>query len=80
MDNSKHSAGVGSRSRGRRLSILKLAVDRENPEEELEFELDFLGSLSTAQRFELMLRKSREMADLLKAHGYGKAVPMLKRS
>lgn len=43
--------------------ILKLKSDEE--EKELEFELDYQLSLTSQQRFEMMLEKSRFMAQLL---------------
>lgn len=49
------------------MAILKLPSDDERAE--IEFELDYLASLTTQQRFELMLRKSRELALLSKRHG-----------
>ena len=64
----------------RRPAVLKVGRGEESEDREIEFELEFLGSLSTAERFELMFRKSREMAELMKAHGHGEASPMLKRS
>ncbi len=58
--------------------ILKLAAD--DPERELEFELAYLRSLTTAERFELMFRKSRELADSLVRHGHRKPAAIIKRS
>ena len=49
------------------MAVLKLRQDDERAE--AEFELDYLTSLTTRERFELMLRKSREMALLLRRHG-----------
>lgn len=51
-----------------RARILKLAEHDE--ERELDFEIDWLRSLTTAQRFELMFRKSRELAATLDRHGH----------
>ncbi len=45
------------------MAILKL--DRYDEDKEIEFELDYLTSLTTSQRFELMFRKTREMLRLL---------------
>ncbi len=44
--------------------ILKL--DEFDEEKEIEFELDYLTSLTTQQRFELMFKKTREMLSLHK--------------
>jgi len=46
------------------MAILKL--DRHNEAEEIEFELKYLTSLITQQRFELMFRKTQEMLSLRK--------------
>ncbi len=44
-------------------SIWKLDTDDE--EKELQLELAYQRSLTTQQRFEMMFRKSREMAEML---------------
>ena len=44
------------------MAILKL--DKHNEDKEIEFELDYLTSLTTSQRFELMFKKTREMLSL----------------
>ena len=46
------------------MAILKL--DEYNEGKEIEFELDYLASLTTSQRFEMMFRKTREMLSLRK--------------
>ena len=46
------------------MAILKL--DEHNEDKEIKFELDYLTSLTTRQRFELMFRKNRELRSLLK--------------
>ena len=45
------------------MAILKL--DKHDEEKEIEFELDYLTSLTTHQRFEMMFAKTREMLSLL---------------
>ena len=62
---------------GRACGILKLAAD--DPDRELEFELADLRSLTTQERFSLMFRKSRELADALAQHGHRKPVALVKR-
>ena len=53
-----------------------LVLDHDDEEKELEFELAFLRSLTTQQRFDLMFQRSREMAEILLRHGYrGSASP-----
>ncbi|HIE35734.1 MAG TPA: hypothetical protein EYP89_00655 [Candidatus Omnitrophica bacterium] len=59
-------------------AVLKLKKD--NPEKEIEFELKFLLSLSTKERFEMMFRKSEEMKEMLKRYGYGKTTQIIKRT
>ena len=44
--------------------ILKL--DEFDEDKEIEFELDYLTSLTTSQRFQLMSTKTREMLSLRK--------------
>ena len=44
------------------MPILKL--DKHDEDKEIEFELDYLTSLTTQQRFELMFKKTREMLSL----------------
>ena len=63
---------------GRAGGILKLATD--DPEWELEFELAYLRSLTTQERFDLMFRKSRELAESLARHGHRKPAAVLKRA
>jgi hypothetical protein len=60
------------------MPILKLEDDNEN--QQLEFELAFQRTLSTQERFELMFRKSREIAEVLLRHGYRKPVEITKRT
>jgi hypothetical protein len=61
-------------------TIIKLEPHQHNEDRELEFELDYLLSLTTAQRFEMMLRKSREIAEELLKRGYRKPVEIIKRA
>lgn len=63
---------------GRAGGILKLVTD--DPERELEFELAYLRSLTTQERFDLMFRKSRELAESLARHGHRKSATILKRA
>jgi hypothetical protein len=59
------------------MAILKL--DRHDEDREIEFELDYLTSLTTSQRFELMFRKTREMLGLLKKDGHRTTTEIIKR-
>jgi len=47
--------------------ILKL--DRHDEDREIEFELNYLSSLTIKQRFTMMFEKTKEMRSLLKNHG-----------
>lgn len=57
--------------------ILKLS--RDNHRKELEFEIKYLSSLSVKKRFEMMLKKSREMVKLLEKSGHRRAFEIIKR-
>jgi hypothetical protein len=59
-------------------SVLKL--DEDDEEKELEFELAYQRTLTTQQRFDLMFRKSREIAEVLLRHGYRKPLEIVKRA
>ena len=60
------------------MAVLKLK--KANERREIEFELDYLASLTTRQRFGMMLQKSREMALLLKRNGRRKSTQVVKRT
>ena len=60
------------------MPILKLDEDDET--KQLEFELTYQRTLTTQERFELMFRKSREIAEVLLRHGYRKPVEIVKRT
>jgi hypothetical protein len=57
--------------------ILKLSSDDEK--KELEFELDYLSSLTFEERLKMMREKSREMLKQMIEHGHRKAVEIIKR-
>lgn len=59
------------------MAILKL--DEHNEEKEIEFELDYLTSLTTRQRFKMMFQKREEMLSLLKRNERRKATEIIKR-
>lgn len=64
--------------KGNAMAILK---KRRNDERaEIEFELDYLASLTTQQRFDMMFRKTREMVDLRKRHGRRRTTEVIKRT
>ena len=47
-----------------------LVLDKDDPEKELEFELDFQLTLSAAERYELMNRLVKDGLRLVKQNGY----------
>lgn len=59
-------------------SILKLSNHNEN--KEIEFELKYLSSLSIKERFKMMMKKTKEMFDLLEKNGYRRPFEIIKRS
>jgi len=59
-------------------SILKLSGTDE--ERELEFELDYLASLTFEERLQMMRQKSREMLRQMIEHGHRRSFEVIKRS
>ncbi len=59
------------------MAILKL--DRHDEDKEIEFELDYLTSLTTSQLFEMMFRKTGEMLSLLKRNEHRTTTEIIKR-
>ena len=57
-----------------------LKTDGHDEEKELDFELAYQATLTTQQRFELMFRKSREIAEALLKHGHRKPFEIIKRT
>ena len=60
------------------MAVLKLEKDDE--QREIEFELDYLTSLTTQQRFQMMIQKSREMILLLRRNEHRKSTQIIKRT
>jgi len=58
--------------------ILKLSEDNES--QELEFELEYLRSLSSEERLTMVRKKSKEMPKQLVELGYRKPFEIVKRS
>ena len=54
------------------MAILKL--DKYDENKEIEFELDYLMSLTTSQRFQMMFAKTREMLSLRRRRNANRAV------
>ena len=59
------------------MAILKLK--KHDEKKEIDFELKYLMSLTTRQRFEMMFEKSRQMAALLRRNGRRKTTKVVKR-
>jgi hypothetical protein len=59
--------------------VLKVSPVAPSEEDELAFELAYQRSLSTAQRFEMMLARSRQIAEELIRRGHRKPVEISKR-
>ncbi|HSW01961.1 MAG TPA: hypothetical protein VLI39_17475 [Sedimentisphaerales bacterium] len=59
------------------MAVLKTRAHNERAE--IEFELDYLTSLTTRERFDIMFRKSREMASLRK-RGNRRTTQVIKRT
>jgi hypothetical protein len=59
-------------------TVMKL--ERNDEERELNFELAYQATLTTQERFEMMFRKSREIAEVLLKRGYRKPFEIIKRS
>ena len=60
------------------MPVLKLKTPDEA--KELEFELDYLARLTTRERFQMMLAKSRQMARLLQRNGRRRTTQIVKRT
>jgi len=60
------------------MAVLKL--DKHDEKKEVKFELDYLMSLTTRQRFEMMSKKTREILSLLKRNGNRKTTQITKRT
>lgn len=61
------------------MPVLKVEPNGASEEEELEFELEYLQSLTTAQRFEMMFRRSRQIAEELLRRGHRRPAQIVKR-
>jgi hypothetical protein len=61
-------------------SMAVLKTRTHNERAEIAFELEYLTSLTTQERFEMMFRKSREMASLRRRHGNRRTTQIVKRT
>lgn len=60
------------------MHILKLEKDDEK--REIEFELHYLNSLTTKERFLMMQNRSEEMKKMMRKCGYRKPFEIVKRT
>lgn len=60
------------------MAVLKL--DKHDEKKEVKFELDYLMSLTTRQRFEIMSAKTKEMIALLKRNADRRTTQIIKRT
>jgi hypothetical protein len=58
--------------------VLTLSADDE--EKELEFELNYLSSLTFEERLKMMREKSREMLKQMIDHGHRRSFEIIKRT
>jgi hypothetical protein len=68
------------RSRKKKHKTFILVLDKDDPERELDFELDFQASLTMQERFEMMFKHSREVAGRAIRDGSRKAPAVIKRA
>ena len=58
-----------------------LILDKDNPEKEIDFEIEYQLSLTTQQRFKMMFERSRELAlRMIKKMDVEKAIAVIKRT
>ena len=57
-----------------------LKTDFNDEEKEIEFELEYLLSLTADQRFQMMFQKSKELAAMLVKNGHRKSPEIIKRT
>ena len=57
-----------------------LKLSKHNENQEIEFELNYLTSLTTQQRFQMMSKKTKEMLKLLKQNGNRRTHQIIKRA
>ncbi len=57
-----------------------LKLSEHNEKQEIEFELNYLASLTTQQRFQMMFKKTQEMLKLLRQDGNRRAHQIIKRA
>ncbi len=66
--------------RERKRKTFILALDKDDPEKELDFEIDFQLSLTPEERYELMYRLVKDGLEFIKRNGYKNTPPFATRS
>ena len=56
-----------------------LKIDNDDEEKEIDFEVDYLLSLTSEQRFHMMFQRSKELAEMLEKNGHRKSPEIIKR-
>ncbi len=56
-----------------------LVLENHDEDKEIEFELNYLATLTINQRISLMENKSKEMKSILKKNGHRKTSQIIKR-
>ena len=56
-----------------------LKIDSDDEEKEIDFEVDYLLSLTSEQRFRMMFQGSKELAEMLGKNGHRKSPEIIKR-
>lgn len=56
-----------------------LKIDTDDEEKEIDFEIDYLLSLTVEQRFHMMFQRSKELAEMLVKNGHRKSPEIIKR-
>ena len=62
----------------KKTTILKLLDSDE--EKEIQFELDYLFSLTVQERFKLMMNRNRELFNILENNGHRRSPEIIKRA
>ncbi len=57
-----------------------LKLSKHDEKREIEFELNYLSSLTTQQRFQMMFKKTEEMLKLLRRDGNRRTHKIVKRA
>lgn len=57
-----------------------LKLDDHDEEQEIEFELTWLLSLTLQERFQLMFKKTKELIELLERNGHRRPAQIIKRT